>query len=78
MTRTGTIVGRSIEFDEPLPMRDGTRVQVHITPTATPRRGSPEAVLRAAGTLTDEEADLILRCASDCRRIDESLWRDEE
>ncbi len=67
-----------IELDEELPFEDGTRVEVVViaaTPKTKPRKGSPQAVLQLlAGTLTDEEAEAILKAAQECRRIDWELW----
>ncbi len=38
------------------------------------RRGSPDSILRLAGTLTEDEAERILKAAEECRRIDPALW----
>ena len=70
----GTVKGNVIELDEPLPFAEGTRVEVMVTPEPTPRKGSPQAILRLAGTLTPEEAEAILKAAQECRRIDWELW----
>lgn len=77
MVYIGTVEGRRIELDEPLPFANGTRVRVEVSPQDEPRKGSPTALLRLAGTLTPEEADAILKGAQECRRIDKSLWTDE-
>ena len=53
----GTTKGKLIELEEPLPFADGTRVEVTVTPVPQPRKGSPQAVLQVAGTLTPAEAD---------------------
>ncbi len=77
MVYNGTVEGNRIELDEPLPFANGTRVRVDVAPQDEPRKGSPAALLRLAGTLTSEEADAILEGAQECRRIDKSLWTDE-
>lgn len=51
-------------------------VHGHRIDPDSPRRGSPEAVLKLVGTLTPDEAELIMQGASACRRIDPSLWTD--
>lgn len=78
MVYKGTVQGKRIELDEPLPFVDGTRVSVDVAAEGQPRKGSPAAVLRLAGTLTHEEADAILKASQTCRRIDPSLWTDGE
>lgn len=70
----GTAQGRKILLDEPLPLPDGTRVRVDVSPVTSPRKGSPASVLRLAGTLSDDEAESILKTAQECRRIDPALW----
>jgi hypothetical protein len=77
MTQKGTIRGNKIEMDDPIALPTGTRVEVEITPEPAVRKGSPEAILRLAGTLTDEEAEMILAGARSCRSIDPDLWRTE-
>jgi hypothetical protein len=74
MTYKGVARGKMIDLDEPVSLPDGTRVTVDITPEGLPRRGSPAAVLRLAGTLQPEEADSILHAAQECRRVDDELW----
>src|SRR5262245_2533426 len=73
----GPTKGRLIELEEPLPFADGTRVEVTVTPVPQPRKGSPQAVLQLAGTLTPAEADAILCAAQACRRIDWDLWEQQ-
>lgn len=73
----GTVHGSRVDLDEPIPVPDGTRVRVEVTPESEPRRGSPEAVLKLAGIFTDEEADEIFKVTQEFRRVDESLWRDD-
>jgi hypothetical protein len=70
----GITKGKLIELEEPLPFADGTWVEVTVTPVPQPRKGSPQAVLQLAGTLTSGEADAILHAAQACRRIDWDLW----
>lgn len=74
MSYTGTAKGNHIELDQPLPLPDGTRVRVEVAPEAAPRKGSPAALLRLAGTLTPAEAEAILEAARASRKIDDSLW----
>lgn len=70
----GTVKGNVIELDEPLPFTEGTRVEVTVSPEAKPRKGSPQAILQLAGTLTHEEAELIRKGVAEIRQIDPSLW----
>ena len=78
MSYWGTVRGNEIALDQPLPFADGTRVAVIVTPeTEEPRRGSPKAVLALAGSLTEEEAEMIADLAQSCRRIDWELCRQE-
>lgn len=72
----GTAQGSQIILDEPLPLPAGTRVRVDVSPVASPHKGSPAALMRLAGTLTNEEAEAILNAAQECRRIDPALWDD--
>jgi len=75
MTYRGTVRGSIIELDEPVKLPDGTRVQVQIAPEESPRRNSPRAWLQLVGTLTDEEADDMLRFVQEeCRRIEPEPW----
>jgi hypothetical protein len=78
MCLMGTIKDGKLVLDEPAALPDGTRVQVAISPVpdaeSTPRKGSPEAILRLAGTITQEEAEHFLRVSEECRRIDADLW----
>lgn len=76
MVVRGVAHGNRIDLDEALPVADGTRVTVNIVTDSNPRKGSPRAVLQLAGTLSEEEAEAILRAAQECRRIDPSLWVD--
>ncbi|MBM4081942.1 MAG: hypothetical protein FJ278_19710 [Planctomycetes bacterium] len=79
MTYKGTIRGNVIELDQAVPLSQGTRVEVDVKPVSEtkPRKGSPQAVLQLAGTLTSEEAEAILKAAQECRRIDWELWKQE-
>ena len=78
MAYSGTVHGKVIELDEPLPFEEGSRVEVIVTPEAVPRRGSPEAILKyVVGTLSEEEAETILKGAQECRRIDWEMWEDK-
>jgi hypothetical protein len=73
----GTVRGKLIELDEPLPLAEGTRVEVTVTPETKPRKGSPEAVLQLAGTLTPEEAEIIMQGVQAIRQIDWELWEEK-
>ena len=75
MSYKGTVKRDGILLDEPLPFAEGTRVEVAVTPEQEPRRGSPQALLKLGGLLTEGEAETILRGAQECRRIDWPLWR---
>ena len=74
MVYQGRIQNGVLVLDDGPDLPDGTIVQVDIRPTNGLRRGSPAALLRLAGTLTDAEADSILDTAQECRRIDRTLW----
>ncbi|MCP4400757.1 MAG: hypothetical protein GY801_26080 [bacterium] len=75
MTYTGTIKGNVIEFGQQLPFSDGVQVVVDISPPPPLRKGSPQAWLTYfAGTLSADEAELILTGANECRTIDHALW----
>ena len=75
MTQRGTIHGNRIEPDSAVDLPAGTRVEVAITPEPGIRKGSPEAILRLAGTLTDSEADAISTTVNQSRVVDPELWR---
>jgi len=72
----GTVNGKRIDLDEALPIDSGTRVRVSVTPepAVASERSSPAAILQLAGTLSEAEAEGILRAAGECRRIEPSLW----
>ena len=74
MTYRGRIQNGALILDDRPNLPDGTEVQVDIRPTNGVRRGSPAALLRLAGTLSDAEADAITQTAQECRRIDRTLW----
>lgn len=74
MELMGTTQGGKIVLDQPVPLPDGTRVHLDVSPVGEPEAGSPAAVLRLAGTLTEAEAETILRGAQAGRRIDARLW----
>ncbi len=50
----------------------------HIRELSPEQKGSPQAVLQLAGTLSDEEADTILQGAQASRRIDWEMWNQTE
>jgi len=70
----GVVKGNVVELEDPIPFPDGTKVEVTVTPEPKPRRGSPKAILQLAGTLTNEEAEAILKAAQECRCVDWELW----
>lgn len=74
MVYRGRVQNGVVVLDNGPDLPDGTIVQVDVPPTNGPRRGSPAALLRLAGTLSDAEADAILQTAQQCRRIDRTLW----
>jgi hypothetical protein len=74
MTYAGIVRGNTIELENRTELPDGTRVHVDVVPQDSPRKGSPQAVLRLAGTLTNEEADTILAATQLNRRVDVELW----
>ena len=75
----GTVKGQVIELDEPIPFADGTRVEVTVTSEPKARKNSPQAWLQLAGTLTDEEAEAILKVVREqVRRIDWEMWQDRQ
>jgi hypothetical protein len=79
VTVKGTVRGNCIELDEPLPLAEGTRVEVTITPESKPRKGSPAAWLQLVGTLSEEEADTMMEfIEKHVRRIDWELFQDQE
>lgn len=62
MSYKGTVKGNVIELEEPLPFKDGTLVEVSMRVVEKqPRKNSSEAWFRLAGTLTEEEAQAILK-----------------
>ncbi|HMN42397.1 MAG TPA: hypothetical protein PKE29_16265 [Phycisphaerales bacterium] len=78
----GTIRNGKIVLDEDASLPEGTRVEVlpaSPVETGAPelRPGSPEAVLRLAGTLTDEEADAIMKVVDEMRQQDREFMRRE-
>ena len=74
----GTARGKVIELDEPLPFEEGTRVDLDVRLREKPPKGSPQAWLRLVGTLSEEEAEAIMRTVEeDTRRIDPGLWTNQ-
>lgn len=72
MEYKGTAKGSVIELDEPLPFAEGTRVEVSVVPESKPRKNSPQAWIQLAGTLTDDEAEAIMKFVNErVRRVDE-------
>jgi len=77
MSYKGTVIEGRLELDEPVTLLSGTRVEVNVAPQAELRRGSPQAILQMAGSLSEEDADALLQGAQQCRQIDQSLWESE-
>jgi hypothetical protein len=78
MTYEGILRGKTIELEDQPALPDGSRVTVDVLPEAAPRKGSPQAILQLVGTLTDEEAELILAGAKLARQVDPHLWEQPE
>jgi hypothetical protein len=75
MSYGGTVIDGRVQLDKPVTLASGTRVCVSIAPEAKLAKGmSPQALLRMAGSLSDEDADALLRAAKECRQIDWSMW----
>ncbi len=53
-------------------------VYEHIRDLPPEQKGSPQAVLQLAGTLSVEEAEAILQAAQSARRIDWEMWDQAE
>jgi hypothetical protein len=75
MSYKGTVKGNVIELDETLPYIEGTRIEITVTRDSNPRKGSPKAILKLAGTLTYEESEAIIKATQECRHIDLKLWK---
>lgn len=75
MTYSGKVINGTIVLDNGGELPEGAEVRVEITAASAPRPGSPAWALQFAGTLTDDEADLIMHGAQACRVIDPGLWR---
>ena len=74
MDYVGTVHGNRIDLDEQVPFQDGTRVRINVRPENGLHMGSPAALLKLAGTLSDQEADCLLQAIEASRKIDKSLW----
>jgi hypothetical protein len=74
MSYSGTVIDGRLQLDEPVPLASGTRVEVSVVPEAIPKKSSPEALLRMAGSLSEEDADALLLAAQECRQIDWHMW----
>ncbi|HEY3242576.1 MAG TPA: hypothetical protein VGM03_04415 [Phycisphaerae bacterium] len=57
---TGILRGRCIELDQIPSFPEGTRVRVDVSVAASPRPGSPAAILGLVGTLSYDEAVAII------------------
>ena len=54
-------------------------VEVTVTPENRPRKTSPQAWLQLAGTLSDEEAEALLKGVQEhLRRIEWEMWPQHE
>ena len=74
MSYSGTVRDGRLQLDEPVTLASGTRVEVSVAPEAIPGKSSPEALLRMAGSLSEEDADALLLAAQECRQIDWRMW----
>lgn len=75
MTYKGTVKGKTIQLDEPIPVEEGARVEIVVVPEGQPARNSAQAWLQLVGTLTNDEADAIEQfVAEDIRRVDPGVW----
>jgi hypothetical protein len=78
MSYSGTVIDGCLQLDKPVPLASGTRVQVSVAPEAKLGNGmSPQALLRMAGSLSEEDANALLLAAKECRQIDRSMWSTE-
>ena len=78
MQYTGIVRGKIIEFNKVLPFKKGDWVKVKITPEEEPLKGTPDALLKLVGTLTEEEASIFLQTEKECRKIDWEMWQGAE
>ncbi len=78
MCLMGVIRDGKVVLDQPAALPNGTRVEVALSPVRDsdtgPRPGSPEAVLLLAGTLSDQEADAIMRVVDEQRSVASRVW----
>ena len=76
MTLKGVAKGKVIELEKPLPFPDGTEVEVTVRPTAgEARKNSPRAWLQLMGSLTEEEAEAILKAVREqARKVEHEPW----
>ncbi|WP_089936928.1 hypothetical protein [Candidatus Entotheonella palauensis] len=75
MAYKGTVKGQMIELDEPIPLADGTRVELTIAPEGGLRKNSPQAWLQLVGTLSEEESETLLANVRErLRCIDWEMW----
>jgi hypothetical protein len=75
MIYKGVVKGQAIELDEPLPLADGTRVELTVAPESEPRKNSPQAWLELVGTLSEEESEVLLTDVREhLRRVDWDMW----
>jgi hypothetical protein len=74
MSYSGTVIDGRLQLDKPVALASGTRVEVSVAPEAIPEKSSPQALLRMAGSLSEEDAEALLLAAQECRQIDWSMW----
>ncbi len=75
MSYKGIVKGQVIELDEPIPLADGTRVELTVSPESGLRKNSPQAWLQLVGTLSEEESEIQLTDVRErLRCIDWEMW----
>jgi hypothetical protein len=74
MSYSGTVIDGRLQLDKPVALASGTRVEVSLAPEAIQEKSSPQALLRMAGSLSEEDADALLLATQECRKIDWSMW----
>lgn len=66
----GVVKNGVIVLKEGIRLPEGTEVEVLVPEKALPRKGSPQALLQAAGGLTKEEAEELLRIIREADVVD--------
>jgi hypothetical protein len=62
----------------PEQIQPGVNFYEYIGDLPAEQKGSPQAILQLAGTLSEEEADAILQAAQTGRQIDWEMWNQVE